>query len=56
MFYYSMNVTAYYDMATNYLWNNNYNQWNYWNQWNRSNMNNYNYYPHVPRTVCYLVG
>ena len=57
MWYYSMNVDAFYQPNTNYLWEyNGYNYYNNWNYWNRNNMSNYNYYNHIPHAMFFMVG
>ncbi len=53
MWYYSMNVDAFYQ--PNYLWGNsgyNYNNWNYWNR----NMSNYNGYNYLPHAMFFMIG
>lgn len=47
MWYYAMNVTAYYDAGMNYAWDNSY--YNHWNNWNH----NYNVYG-LPRAMFML--
>ncbi|GEM_PF-6541614 len=57
MWYYSMNVDAFYQPNMNYLWEyNGYNYYNNWNYWNRNNMSNYNYYNHMPHAMFFMVG
>ncbi len=53
MWYYSMNVDAFYQPNDSWEYNG-YNYYNNWNYWNR-NMSNNNYYNHMPHAM-FMIG